>query len=31
MWTGMSGPNDITRGKDGNFYVAEAIRPLTLL
>jgi hypothetical protein len=19
----MSGPNDITRGKDGNFYIAE--------
>ena len=23
MWTGMSGPDDITRGKDGNFYIAE--------
>ncbi len=23
MWTGMGGPNDITRGKDGNFYIAE--------
>jgi hypothetical protein len=23
MWTDMSGPNDITRGKDGNFYIAE--------
>ncbi|MBV8122254.1 MAG: hypothetical protein JO081_20215 [Alphaproteobacteria bacterium] len=22
-WTGMGGPNDISRGKDGNFYVAE--------
>jgi sugar lactone lactonase YvrE len=22
-WTGMGGPNDITRGKDGNFYIAE--------
>jgi len=20
MWTGMGGPNDITRGTDGNFY-----------
>src|SRR5271169_760720 len=20
QWTGMGGPNDITRGKDGNFY-----------
>jgi hypothetical protein len=23
MWTGMGGPNDITRGADGNFYIAE--------
>jgi DNA-binding beta-propeller fold protein YncE len=23
LWTGMGGPNDITRGKDGNFYIAE--------
>jgi len=23
MWTGMGGPNDITRGTDGNFYIAE--------
>ena len=23
MWTGMGGPNDITRGKDGIFYIAE--------
>ena len=23
MWTDMSGPNDITRGKDGTFYIAE--------
>ena len=23
MWTGMGGPNDITRGKDGNYYIAE--------
>jgi DNA-binding beta-propeller fold protein YncE len=23
MWTGMGGPNDITRGRDGNFYIAE--------
>lgn len=23
MWTDMGGPNDITRGKDGTFYVAE--------
>jgi DNA-binding beta-propeller fold protein YncE len=23
MWTGMGGPNDITRGKDANFYIAE--------
>jgi len=23
MWTGMGGPNDITRGKNGNFYIAE--------
>ena len=23
MWTDMGGPNDITRGKDGNFYIAE--------
>jgi len=23
MWTGMGGPNDVTRGKDGNFYIAE--------
>ena len=23
MWTGMGGPNDITRGKDGNFVIAE--------
>ena len=23
QWTGMGGPNDITRGKDGNFYIAE--------
>jgi hypothetical protein len=22
-WTGMGGPNDISRGKDGNFYIAE--------
>jgi NHL repeat len=22
-WTGMGGPNDITRGADGNFYIAE--------
>ena len=22
-WTGMGGPNDITRGNDGNFYIAE--------
>ncbi|HVH75813.1 MAG TPA: 6-bladed beta-propeller [Stellaceae bacterium] len=22
-WTGMGGPNDITRGTDGNFYIAE--------
>ena len=22
-WTGMGGPNDITRGKDGTFYIAE--------
>ena len=22
-WTGMGGPNDITRGKDGNYYIAE--------
>jgi hypothetical protein len=22
-WTGMGGPNDITRGRDGNFYIAE--------
>jgi DNA-binding beta-propeller fold protein YncE len=22
-WTGMGGPNDIARGKDGNFYIAE--------
>ena len=22
-WTGMDGPNDITRGKDGNFSIAE--------
>ena len=22
-WTGIGGPNDITRGKDGNFYIAE--------
>jgi NHL repeat len=23
QWTGMGGPNDITRGTDGNFYLAE--------
>jgi DNA-binding beta-propeller fold protein YncE len=23
MWTGMGGPNDITRGNDGKFYIAE--------
>lgn len=23
MWTGMGGPNDITRGQDGTFYIAE--------
>jgi DNA-binding beta-propeller fold protein YncE len=23
MWTGMGGPNDITRGKDGTFIIAE--------
>jgi DNA-binding beta-propeller fold protein YncE len=23
QWTDMSGPNDITRGRDGNFYIAE--------
>ena len=23
QWTGMGGPNDITRGKDGNYYIAE--------
>ncbi len=23
MWTGMGGPNDITRGKDGTFTIAE--------
>ncbi len=23
LWTGMGGPNDITRGKDGNYYIAE--------
>jgi len=23
QWTGMGGPNDITRGKDANFYIAE--------
>jgi DNA-binding beta-propeller fold protein YncE len=23
MWTGMGGPNDITRGRDGTFYIAE--------
>jgi DNA-binding beta-propeller fold protein YncE len=22
-WTGMGGPNDISRGKDGHFYIAE--------
>jgi hypothetical protein len=22
-WTGMGGPNDISRGTDGNFYIAE--------
>jgi hypothetical protein len=22
-WTGMGGPNDITRGRDGNYYIAE--------
>jgi DNA-binding beta-propeller fold protein YncE len=22
-WTGMGGPNDITRGRDGHFYIAE--------
>ena len=31
-WTGMGGPNDISRGKDGNFYIAEqedtATRPI---
>jgi hypothetical protein len=23
MWTGMGGPNDISLGKDGLFYIAE--------
>jgi hypothetical protein len=23
QWTGMGGPNDITHGHDGNFYIAE--------
>ena len=23
MWSGMGGPNDITRGLDGTFYIAE--------
>jgi len=23
IWTGMGGPNDISLGKDGNFYIAE--------
>jgi DNA-binding beta-propeller fold protein YncE len=23
MWTGMGGPNDVTRGRDGTFYIAE--------
>jgi hypothetical protein len=23
MWTGMGGPNDITRGDDGTFVIAE--------
>src|SRR6202041_1569671 len=23
QWTGMGGPNDIPRGRDGNFYIAE--------
>lgn len=23
QWTGMGGPNDITRGKEGNYYIAE--------
>jgi DNA-binding beta-propeller fold protein YncE len=23
QWTGMGGPNDITRGVDGNYYIAE--------
>jgi DNA-binding beta-propeller fold protein YncE len=23
QWTGMGGPNDISRGSDGNFYIAE--------
>jgi len=23
QWTGMGGPNDITRGQDGNYYIAE--------
>jgi hypothetical protein len=23
QWTGMGGPNDISRGQDGNFYIAE--------
>ena len=23
MWTGMGGPNDVTRGSDGTFYIAE--------
>jgi len=22
-WTGMGGPNDISRGRDGNYYIAE--------
>jgi DNA-binding beta-propeller fold protein YncE len=22
-WNGMGGPNDVTRGRDGNFYIAE--------
>ena len=23
QWTGMGGPNDISRGRDGNYYIAE--------
>ncbi|MEI7711548.1 MAG: 6-bladed beta-propeller [Rhodospirillales bacterium] len=23
QWTGMGGPNDIARGRDGNYYIAE--------